>query len=701
MKKEIIKFTIVFFTLIAIFFTYSVLVCLLPTKNIKKNVTKSVPAMVMEDGENYPYAIIHKQECKMDNFTDAIILSQNFTIDNSHPVQSAMYAKTSMQGGGNLVEALKKQTDLEEVHIVEYARYWFGGTFLLRPFLLFTNYTIIRWMLYAVSSILLLILGIKLFQTTGVRKTIAFFLGLLFVNFYVTQFSMQFFSVSALAIVACILMCNHFKDRKKIILLSFIIGCITSYLDLLTTPILTCGLPLVVYLSAEKEGTFKERLSTIFFFVFLWGLGYALTWSSKWVLGTFLTDVNVFKSAFDTIFFRTSIETNTRLDAIISNYNLLPAFFIYLILLLMLPFVILFFNKREIKTNFLLLIVATFPYLWYLVLAQHTWWHWWFTYRMQAISLAALFIIFVNFISWDKMNLFFNKRKNRKSVVISIFLIPIFVFLFSSCCKNCEPCVNKKPDYTDFFIAHAGGAIDGITYTNSLEAMNLSYSKGCRLFELDLRETTDGKLVATHDGINVTETEFMNTFIHGKYTPMNMDAINNWFQEHLDAILITDKLNDPRRIYDEFQFRDRVVMELFTWDAVDKAIVLGIKPMVSENLVFGYSKKAMELGIPFSPIKNISEVEQILEEKKIKHICMNRICLLGREFFLKRVKEKGIKNYVYFLGSPLVYGQPAEQYIWNYDMKMCYGMYADDLDLLYSLLNGEASKNIKVKVMVN
>ena len=36
------------------------------------------------------------------------------------------------------------------------------------------------------------------------------------------------------------------------------------------------------------------------------------------------------------------------------------------------------------------------------------------------------------------------------------------------------------------FIAHAGGQIEGMNYTNSLEALNNSYKNGFRLFELIL-----------------------------------------------------------------------------------------------------------------------------------------------------------------------------------------------------------------------
>ena len=48
------------------------------------------------------------------------------------------------------------------------------------------------------------------------------------------------------------------------------------------------------------------------------------------------------------------------------------------------------------------------------------------------------------------------------------------------------------------FIAHAGGGIDQHIYTNSLEAINLSISKGFKLIEIDLRETKDKYFVGVN-----------------------------------------------------------------------------------------------------------------------------------------------------------------------------------------------------------
>ena len=284
----------------------------------------------------------------------------------------------------------------------------------------------------------------------------------------------------------------------------------------------------------------------------------------------------------------------------------------------------------------------------------------------------------------------FFKRKIAHRVT-QLTLLTIFITI-SSCCKNNDcTCEKENPiPYWEHFIAHAGGAIEGNLYTNCLEALDLSYSKGCKLFELDLNLTTDGKIVAQHDAPGKTEAEFLAQKILGKYTPLNMVAINNWFKNHPDAILVTDKINDPQIIFDEFLFRDRVIMELFTWEAVDKAIELGIEPMASENLIFGSSKKAIELGIMPTIPKRATEIEQVFKEKKVVYICTSRYySIKGHEDFFRQLKNNGIKNYVCHLELPVpIGGQTAEEYVWNYEMNFCYGMYANDLSLLESLLNG-------------
>jgi len=193
---------------------------------------------------------------------------------------------------------------------------------------------------------------------------------------------------------------------------------------------------------------------------------------------------------------------------------------------------------------------------------------------------------------------------------------------------------NETPQdnkYHDMFIAHGGGAVEGYTKTNSLEGLNRAYMNGFRMFELDLQLTNDNKIVAVHDPIDMSEAEFLSQPIHEKLTPMNMEMINNWFENHPDAIFVTDKINRPDLLAEQFKFKDRLIMELFSWEAIEEAIELGVTPMLSQINFWG-----------------TPNIEKIIDSLNIKIVGMHRDAIRNDTELLKRIKEKGIKTYVWF-----------------------------------------------------
>lgn len=57
-------------------------------------------------------------------------------------------------------------------------------------------------------------------------------------------------------------------------------------------------------------------------------------------------------------------------------------------------------------------------------------------------------------------------------------------------------------------VAHAGGGIDGLSYTNSQEALDSALLKGVHYFELDFEWTSDHELVCMHDWDSDFYTKF-------------------------------------------------------------------------------------------------------------------------------------------------------------------------------------------------
>lgn len=167
-----------------------------------------------------------------------------------------------------------------------------------------------------------------------------------------------------------------------------------------------------------------------------------------------------------------------------------------------------------------------------------------------------------------------------------------FLFLFDK--KN-----QKRNQY--YLIAHAGGEIDGRTYTNSLEALTLSISKGVKLIELDFLITKDNHLVAAHhwedfkkitnyqknsDSSPLSLKEFLQSKILGQYTPMSIYDVNRIFEENKDLFLLTDKIQDFELLMKSISFdKKRLVVEVFGKQRLRQAIKSGVlNPLYSTSI---------------------------------------------------------------------------------------------------------------------
>ncbi len=230
-----------------------------------------------------------------------------------------------------------------------------------------------------------------------------------------------------------------------------------------------------------------------------------------------------------------------------------------------------------------------------------------------------------------------------------------------------------KPDFEpsiDRYIAHAGGMIDGVMYTNSKEALDKSYESGFRYFELDIELTSDGHFVAAHDWKHwaketnfsgdtpVSRTEFLKHKIRGKYTTLDMEGINKWFANHPDAVLVTDKVNSPARFGKLFVDKSRLIMELFSLPAIREAELNGISVLISE--------------LPLSQIQG--DVVSYLKAHKVGYVSLSRRNLANKWALLKNLREQDIRVYVYHVNFD---SGRDEAYVLENEIGLVYGMYAD------------------------
>jgi len=131
-------------------------------------------------------------------------------------------------------------------------------------------------------------------------------------------------------------------------------------------------------------------------------------------------------------------------------------------------------------------------------------------------------------------------------------------------------------------VAHAGGNINGVQGTDTIEAVMVNYNLGHRVFELDFNLTSDNVLVGVHDwgAKNKAPTlqEFTSNKIGGWYTPSTYEMFIRFLSSHKDTYMVTDTksydLTDAQ-ITKQFQImyditrkvdpaaRDRIVIQVY------------------------------------------------------------------------------------------------------------------------------------------
>lgn len=352
----------------------------IPNKYLEQNVQESI-SLINNEGL-YPSLNKNDKGSRLDNFTDRLMLDKTIK-DENNPIKAAM-------------------------SINEYSRYWHGYQVLLRPILLFVSYGNIR-QLYGL--VLMLLIGLNFFllvKKLDVFIAMAFLLSLYFVRFYTFFLSMQFANVFVLMLLFNLYLLTRKADslKKNFYLSFFIVGSLTNFIDLLTVPMITLGIPLILLLYFKVINSKKnDMFSASYFFKVLfssvfWGMGYGLTWFSKWIVATVILRKNVIMDGVSKALFRTEGNKDyplNRYEMIHNNLGLIIDKFwliTFTIVISMIVFMVIY--RRDVlikhfnKNSIYLLMIASFPYVWYMVLANHSQIHYWFTYRLQIISIFAV-----------------------------------------------------------------------------------------------------------------------------------------------------------------------------------------------------------------------------------------------------------------------------------------------------------------------
>ncbi len=386
MKRNMMKYIRTFLIIITFFSLGMIITYLIPNRCLNDHYHKSINQIEKED--TYASFLFGSDASVMDNFTDKMMIDTAMISENYHDLFTAAFDNNG------------------------YPRYWNGYLMTLRPALTQFSYQQIRY----INMIVLLLLFCFSFSDIrsefGSVMAFGFAVSIIMCFLVFIAESLQYFSVFTILFFEIIFICRSAKREMGIDpgIPLFIAGMAVNFFDLLTAPLITLGIPLILILSrkaADKDSYhFGEMIKDMTLLSVSWGAGYALCWAAKWAAGSLILGSNIFSDALNTAKFRIGgnevypvdrmmmlkLNANTYYFAKGHKPFALIAFSIFILL------ADLFRSHKKIRTGIsaATLLIGMLPYFWYLIFSNHSQLHYFYTYRIQSITLFAVFAAISN-----------------------------------------------------------------------------------------------------------------------------------------------------------------------------------------------------------------------------------------------------------------------------------------------------------------
>lgn len=396
--QKLKKFIILYVVTYLICCVSMCIVYALPQDRIRQHVAQSKE--IFEEEGSYPRLISWRISSQLDNFTDALMLLMA-GYEGEGPFYQDAFRNTfpAIEGNTPTQTLIRIYTDEDTEYIVNnYNRYWHGYLLYLKPLLCFFSYRGIRllWGILQVSlTSIVLILFIRRRMVTEIVPFLAVYL---FLDPAAMSLSLQhgiIFLLVVIQFLVILLFEETYAAREDIWLYHFFItGCLTSFFDFLTYPLVTFGITgafiIYKYAKAGKDGF----ISFIKIF-FTWGCGYVLFWAGKWVGGSIILKSNIIRDAASAMRFRSGYQTVDQSFSYLGVlFRNLGARWIFLGILSLAFFICVWIGKTK-RTDVqnkarLLILFALLPFVWYLVVANHSYEHFWFTFRELAVTVYVL-----------------------------------------------------------------------------------------------------------------------------------------------------------------------------------------------------------------------------------------------------------------------------------------------------------------------
>lgn len=299
--------------------------------------------------------------------------------------------------------------------IVPYDRYWHGYLLYLVPALELVNVSEVKMILLIVEFILFSFVIIGLGKI-DISYSFAFLISALFINPVMTAMCLQYADIYIISMFfTCMVLFadKWLANNNRYVLLFAINGIMVSYFDFFTYPLVALGFPLIALLLVQHNDN-KCSFRKILQYSCSWGIAYIAMWAGKFAVAELFTDRDVFKEAINQVIFRTVGDASSvgiANDSYAATLRAMgrivtePPMLLLLLLLGVGVCLLSLFEKKKIRNgnfkdgfvvNLPFLFITILPFIYYLVVKNHSVVHPWIEYRELALSVFGVGIIISN-----------------------------------------------------------------------------------------------------------------------------------------------------------------------------------------------------------------------------------------------------------------------------------------------------------------
>lgn len=405
------KYALTFLLVVSLLFVVLIGAASLPDNVVQGRFEESSEYMAGHDTDY----LIHKfaMSSQLDHMADCITLSIAYYLHGDSTLRSAMrayyYGNESDQMNRYLQESV--ETDIHPNQ--DYLFYWNGSAAATRILHLFMSIRGIYFFHTVLMAVLVIVLILILWKNRMKGEAIAFVLSMVAVSVWYVPWCLKY-TYSFLCMLATAIIGAQLALRGKdqwIGPMFLVTGMVTVYFDFLTTEALSLLVPLLLILRMQcRYKTGKQLWLNALKYGFAWGIGYLGMWVMKWAFASLILHMDVIPYVLghiaEMMHGRTVgyyVTGNFYTDVLMKNillvfpleYGISGAMLIFALVFMMFVLPVALGKvalRKQIKGGSIALyaVIGLIPYVRYLVLSNHSYANFFYTYRAQAATVLAL-----------------------------------------------------------------------------------------------------------------------------------------------------------------------------------------------------------------------------------------------------------------------------------------------------------------------